>query len=270
MLATQKKTDIVYPETDGKPMAETDTHRILLLRAADLLQNAFPQAYVSGNICLYYEEGNPRKMISPDSLLCRQQPPHAKRVYLAWEEESQLDLVMEFSSFSTRRMDHHHKKQIYEQILKVPYYVIFDPHAIYLNVFESRKGKYHAVEANEKGMFFLEKLGIYVGLETEGLFRLFNQHQYPIPTSIEREAQRAEQEAQRAEQEAQRAEQEAQRAEQEAQRADTAEKAVAEEKEKTARARQAETSALNRAETVEKENEALRRELELLRQNRQT
>ncbi|MBF0237782.1 MAG: hypothetical protein HQM12_08770 [SAR324 cluster bacterium] len=109
MLAPYKNNDIFYPESDGKPMAETDVHRNLLLGMVDMLQRAFPEAYVSGNICLYYEQGNPHKMISPDSLLCRSQPPHQKRVYLAWEPYAQLDMVMEFSSFSTKRMDHHKK-----------------------------------------------------------------------------------------------------------------------------------------------------------------
>ena len=105
MLAPRKHP-VYYPESDGKPMAETDAHRNLIIKMVDLLQEAYPEAYVSGNICLYYEEGNPKKMISPDALLCSSQPPGEKRAYLAWEEEAPLDLVMEFSSRSTHRQDH--------------------------------------------------------------------------------------------------------------------------------------------------------------------
>ena len=210
MLAPQNST-VIYPETDGKPMAETDVHRDLLLRMVDLLKNAFPNAYVSGNICLYYEQGNPKKMISPDSLLCRSQPPAQKRIYRAWTEHAQLDLVMEFSSFGTKRIDHSKKKQIYEQILKVPYYVIFDPHAVYLNVFALKEGHYQLIEAEVEGRCFLTNLGIQIAIENGNSLRLFDMQGSPILTGEEREAQRAEQEAQRAEQEAQRAEQEAQK-----------------------------------------------------------
>ncbi|MDP7318513.1 MAG: hypothetical protein QGF03_01135 [SAR324 cluster bacterium] len=54
-------------------------HRSLTIRMLDMLQTTFPDASVSGNICLYYEEGNPKKMISPDTLWCRLQPPAEKR-----------------------------------------------------------------------------------------------------------------------------------------------------------------------------------------------
>ncbi|MBF0289941.1 MAG: Uma2 family endonuclease [SAR324 cluster bacterium] len=146
-------------------------------------------------------------------------PTTKKSVYLAWEENHQLDLVMEFSSFSTRRVDHHKKKQIYEQVLKVPYYIIFDPHAIYLNVYALKEGMYQSQEANEQGYWCLEELKIQVGIENSNTLRLFDTEGNLIPSSAEKEAQRAEKEAQRAEKEAQRAEKEAQRAEKEAQRA---------------------------------------------------
>ena len=218
MLAPQKHP-VYYPESDGKPMAETDVHRNLIFKMVDLLQAAFPQAYVSGNICLYYEEGNPKKMISPDALLCRAQPPGEKRVYLAWEPDAQLDLVMEFSSRSTHREDHHKKKRIYEQLLKVPYYVIFNPHVVYLNVFALEDGEYRLLETDEQGCFLMEALGLQVAIEHSNSLRLLDGQGRPVLTRAERESQRAEQESQWAEQESQRAEQESQRAEQESQRA---------------------------------------------------
>ena len=206
MLAPHKEA-IFYPESDGKPMAETDTHRNLLLRMVDLLQNAFPESYVSGNICLYYEEGNPRKMISPDTLLCRAQPKAKRRVYHAWEPNSQLDLVMEFSSTHTKREDHHKKKQIYANILKVPYYLIFDPHAMYLHFFELKDVGYQLIESNAQGHWEMPLLGIQVGLEVPNTLRLFDAEGFPILTTAEQEAQRADQAEQRARREAQRADQ---------------------------------------------------------------
>ena len=41
MLSSTHDTTI-YPESDGKPMAETDTHRDLILLMIDLLRQAFP------------------------------------------------------------------------------------------------------------------------------------------------------------------------------------------------------------------------------------
>ena len=58
-----------YPERDGKPMAESDLHRKEMARLIETL-DAFladrPDVYVSGNLLLYYEEGNPRASVAPD------------------------------------------------------------------------------------------------------------------------------------------------------------------------------------------------------------
>ena len=195
MLATHSKTEIIYPERDGKPMGETDIHRDLIIFMIDWLQQAFPKAYVSGNICLYYEEGNPKKMISPDTLLCRSQAPQRKRVYKAWEDNAQLDLVFEFSSWSTKREDHNKKKQIYQDILKVPYYVIYDPQAIYLNVFELQEEGYRQLEAETTGRCRLEKLGLQIGVGPNATLALYQGENRLLTASerVEQEAERADQ-----------------------------------------------------------------------------
>ncbi len=214
MLAPQSQ-NVFYPETDGKPMAETDLHRQLIIKMIDILQGAFPEAYVSGNICLYYEQGNPKKMIAPDTLLCCSQPPMVKRTYFAWEENAQLDLVMEFSSFSTRREDHHKKKRIYEQILQVPYYVIFDPYGIYLNAWHLRDRRYIPLEPDEQGYYYLMDLNLYLAIENNNSLRFFNSARKPLLTTGELGLQQAEQERRQKEQERRQKEEALKREEQE-------------------------------------------------------
>ena len=248
MLSSTHDTTI-YPESDGKPMAETDTHRDLILLMIDLLRQAFPDAYVSGNICLYYEEGNPKKMISPDALLCRGQRPQKKRIYRAWEENAQLDLVVEFSSRSTRREDHHKKKRIYQEILRVPYYVIFDPHALYVNAFELQEGEYVTLEINEEFRWNLEDLGVQLAVGQETGVRLYDQEGVLIPTRAERAEVRAEAESLRAQEAEARAETETRRVEAESLRAQEAE-ARAEAEAQPARKMETELLALRQQLTV--------------------
>ena len=176
-----------YPETDGKPMAETDVHRDLLLQTVEMLKMAFPEAYVSGNICLYYEEDNPKKMISPDALVCRAQKPMQKRVYKAWEANAQLDLVMEFSSSSTKKVDYRKKKTIYRKILRVPYYLIFDPMESHLDLFELQANRYHSVPMQTNGRWHLSQIGLQVGVESTHYLRLFDMKGNPIATPYEKE-----------------------------------------------------------------------------------
>jgi len=60
---------LVYPESDGEPMAETPKHQQVMIDCMDTLRSHFreiPNVFIAGNMFLYYEEGNPRKNISPD------------------------------------------------------------------------------------------------------------------------------------------------------------------------------------------------------------
>ena len=58
-----------YPTSDGKPMAETDWHRDLMMTLIQTLGTYYaadPMVYVSGNLLVFYEPGNRRKHLSPD------------------------------------------------------------------------------------------------------------------------------------------------------------------------------------------------------------
>lgn len=61
-------TSVYYPESDGKPMGETDLHREEMFRLIHSLQRFYAgrKVYVSGNLLLYYEQGNPKKFVVPD------------------------------------------------------------------------------------------------------------------------------------------------------------------------------------------------------------
>lgn len=76
---------VVYPESDGKPTAETEYHRDIMIDFIQMLKHYFrdvDDVHVSGNLLMYCqyppakaagfhteefdEEGNPRKSVSPD------------------------------------------------------------------------------------------------------------------------------------------------------------------------------------------------------------
>src|SRR5438093_2732230 len=55
---------VYYPESDGKPIGETDTHVRYMMDVRTALEHYFrerPDVYVSGNNMMYYVEGDPRK-----------------------------------------------------------------------------------------------------------------------------------------------------------------------------------------------------------------
>ena len=98
--------DLDYPTTDGKPMAETDIHIVLMMALIQTLRALFadqPRVYVSGNILVFYERGNKRKHVSPDVFMVRGVPNHLRDNYLVWRERKAPQVVIELTSRTTRR-----------------------------------------------------------------------------------------------------------------------------------------------------------------------
>lgn len=126
---------IEYPTGDGKPMAETSIHRDVMIDLIQTLQTRYaddPMAYVSGNMLMFYEEGNRRKHLAPDVFLVLGIPDRVRGNYLLWEEGKGPDLVFEITSKSTRREDQQKKRDLYRDVLRVTEYILFDPLGEYL------------------------------------------------------------------------------------------------------------------------------------------
>ena len=122
---------LVYPESDGEPMAETPKHQQVMIDCMDVLRNhfrGFSDVYIAGNMFLYYEEGNPRKSVSPDVFMVRGVSKQELRTYKTWEQQPFLDFVLEVASPSTYTKDFNEKMEIYAKILRVKEYCIYDPY----------------------------------------------------------------------------------------------------------------------------------------------
>ncbi len=92
---------IYYPETDGKPMGETDVHIDVLIYLREALRDHFrdaPQVYVAGSMLLYYEEGNPIACVAPDVFVVQGVGKHERRTYRLWEEGQPPAVVFEITS----------------------------------------------------------------------------------------------------------------------------------------------------------------------------
>ncbi len=148
---------VVYPTSDGKPMAETDDHRELMLDLIETLKAHYAMrqdVYVSGNLLLFYQKGNPRRHVSPDVFVVFGVPKHNRDHYLLWEEGKGPDVVFELTSKSTRREDQVTKLALYRDTLKVKEYYLFDPHGDYLQPrlqgYRLRAGRYTRIRPVDK------------------------------------------------------------------------------------------------------------------------
>jgi Uma2 family endonuclease len=162
--------EIEYPETDGRPMGETDLHRDWMVRIIDLLKHRYrdQRVYVTGDLLLYYEEGNPSKFVVPDGMVVKDCDPGRRRVFKVWEEKRVPCAVFETTSKSTKREDAFYKRPIYEQ-LGVAEYFLFDPTADYLRpaLQGHRLGAagYELIVPDAAGRLFCQELGLWLRLE---------------------------------------------------------------------------------------------------------
>src|SRR5262249_23047835 len=82
--------------------------------------------YVSGNLMMYYVEGESAKVISPDVFVVFGVEKGERRTWKVWEEGHAPDVVIEVSSRRTWKEDFDKKMRIYAE-LGVKEYFIFDP-----------------------------------------------------------------------------------------------------------------------------------------------
>jgi Uma2 family endonuclease len=90
------------------------------------------RVYISGNLLVYYEKGNPYKSVAPDCFVVRDVEPQRRPIYKIWDEGKGPEVVFEVSSKTTKRADLNEKKRLYAQ-LGVQEYFIYDPTRDYLD-----------------------------------------------------------------------------------------------------------------------------------------
>lgn len=157
-------------------------------------------------------------------------PPRARRSYTPYLHGGAPVIVMEFLSdtdggeYSVQSVYPYGKHWFYEQILQVPYYVIFEPEAGILEVHRLVEGAYEIQSPDDdQGRYWIEPLHLFLGVwhgtkadrtgywlrwwDSDGKLLLWDAEW------LEQERWRAEQACERTAQERQRAEQEHQRAE---------------------------------------------------------
>ena len=118
-----------YPSSDGKPMAENDAQRNAIMYGINVLTRHFKarqDVYVSGDLLIYYEEGNPRASIAPDVFVVFGVKKRERFNYKLWEERRAPAFVLEVASPSTWRDDLGRKRSVYAG-LGVREYWQYDP-----------------------------------------------------------------------------------------------------------------------------------------------
>lgn len=152
-----RTSQVIYPDSDGKPMGETPRHVRVLIDSYETLDVHFqddPDIFIAADMFLYYVKGQPSKNVSPDVFWCKGVPKNKvpeRRTYKLWEERGVgPDWILEVTSKSTRHEDTQIKFHLYQDILKVKEYFLFDPFEEFLQPplvgYRLHRGRYAAIK----------------------------------------------------------------------------------------------------------------------------
>ncbi|MGK7895722.1 MAG: DUF874 family protein [Xenococcus sp. (in: cyanobacteria)] len=230
-ITTQQ--NIIYPDSDGQPMADNTVQFRWIMMLYHNLSWLFaenPEVFVAGDLLWYPVEGDNKTRQAPDVMVVFGVKKGDRGSYQQWKEKAIApQVVFEIRSPGNRQGELARKLLFYERYGVEEYY-LYNPdknelsgclrHGDHLEVIEEINN-WVSPRLQIRFELLEETLQLYHpdGREFSSPLEVEQQLQQE-QLKAEQERQRAEQERQRAEQERQRAEQERQRAEQERQRAE--------------------------------------------------
>ena len=220
--------EIIYPSSDGQPMAESTIQYKLIVKIKEGCESLFkddPNVFVAADLLWYPVEGRIDISQAPDTMVVFGRPKGDRPSYIQYREDNigpQVVFEIRSHNDSNTKMN---KKLSFYQRHGVEEYYLYDPERNELEGWQRIEGDLEVIEPMEG--WISPRLGVRFELGEDGL-EIYRPNGEKFLSYAELEAerlldrQRLQQESQRAEQESQRAEQESQRAEQESQRAEQA------------------------------------------------
>ena len=208
------------PEEPGLP----DEFHLLqpqLLRET-FCPSKFPenQVFIATDLNLYYDVHHPLWYKRPDWFAVVDVPrlyaqKELRLSYVVWQEGVNPFVVVEFISPGTEKEDLGRtlrdasqpptKWEVYERVLRVPYYIVFDRYTDQLKAFQLQGSSYAELEINQLRVWLNDIelglglwQGVYEGIERQWL-RWYDTSGNWVLTPAERERKQGERERQRAE-----------------------------------------------------------------------
>ena len=135
MESENAEEPIVYPDSDGEPMADNPKQFRWIVMLKENLDHALPDAFVAGNHLWYPVEGRPDIRRGPDVLVAFGRPKGDRGSYRQWVEDGVApQVVIEVRSPGNTSQEMRDKLAFYDEYGASEYYVV-DPDAETLEVY---------------------------------------------------------------------------------------------------------------------------------------
>ncbi|BBC23359.1 Uma2 family endonuclease [Pseudanabaena sp. ABRG5-3] len=137
MVSQISKPEIIYPDSDGKPMADNTKQFELIVeikKGLDLLYINEPNVFIAGDLFWYPVQGQSKIVTAPDVMVVFGRPKGDRGSYKQWEEDNIApQVVFEILSPSNDRLEMS-KKLLFFDRHKVEEYYLYDPETNLLDV----------------------------------------------------------------------------------------------------------------------------------------
>jgi Uma2 family endonuclease len=185
--AHESADDIVYPESDGQPMADNTLQYDWIVMLKENLDVALPDDFVAADLLWYPVRGEVRTRMAPDVLVALGRPKGYRGSYLQWREEGVApQVVFEVLSPGNKPDEMQRKLAFYNRHGVQEYYVV-DPDVQVLEAFARESGMLVPVELGDS--FTSPLLGVRFLRQSEQL-RVFRPDGEPFRGFAEICAQR--------------------------------------------------------------------------------
>ncbi len=137
MVSQISKPEIIYPDSDGKPMADNTKQFELIVeikKGLDLLYINEPNVFIAGDLFWYPVQGQSKIVTAPDVMAVFGRPKGDRGSYKQWEEENIApQVVFEILSPSNDRIEMS-KKLLFFDRHQVEEYYLYDPETNLLDI----------------------------------------------------------------------------------------------------------------------------------------
>ena len=162
---------IVYPDSDGEPMAENEEQLYAMLDAITTLREWYADradVHVGGDLLIYYRMNDNETRVAPDVFVVFGSDKARRPSWKVWVEGKAPDIVMELASGSTWRRDMREKRDSYAEMGVIEYWR-FDPTSNYFfpPLIGERlgDGEYHTLETVTHGDGMVRGRSAVLGLD---------------------------------------------------------------------------------------------------------
>jgi Uma2 family endonuclease len=157
-----------------------------------ILKTRIPSLQYFGELLMQYEDddGTLVQVVPDNMVILSDEPARARSSFPIRLEKAKPFWVLEYASANNKKKDYEQSFQKYEDVLQVPYCLIFDPETSDLRLWRYNGEGYVRMEPDAHGRFRIDELDLELGL-LDGWLRYWHRGELlPLPAELQQDRDR--------------------------------------------------------------------------------